>query len=88
MGKYTDMLSVAHSNQGSAESVCAHAAAKRKNRDQSSRSADLTMLIVIITASVMHVQQPRPSTQKGLTIFLAPGNMCKAPAASTVLWQH
>lgn len=58
MGKYTDRLSVAHSNQGSAEYVCAHAAVKRKKQDQSSRSADLTMLIVVITASVMHVQQP------------------------------
>lgn len=81
VGKYRDMLFVAHSNQGSAESVCAHAAVKRKKQDQSSCSAHLTMLIVAITASVMHVQQPPSIQTKGINHPSAPGNMCEAPAA-------
>lgn len=100
VGKYTDMSSVAHSNQGSAESVCAPMQpSKRKKRDQSSRSADLTALIVVIAASVMHVQQPPSIQTKGINHLTAPGNMCEAPAAkkkkkkncsraSMVLYQH
>lgn len=64
MGKYTDMLFVEHSSQSSA-SVCP-CTRQTQEQDQSSGSADLTTLFVIITASVVRVLQPQSSQTKGI----------------------